>query len=112
MRVKLFTSGSTGVPKGVATAYSNLNAVTSHHAENLAALIERQPVFLGLAALAPWPGRRDQLRARHRSWAPHITLSTMAAPARPVPAHRAQPARSLAHHVQQQRAVRVERAGH
>ncbi|MGE8364027.1 feruloyl-CoA synthase [Cupriavidus sp.] len=42
----LFTSGSTGVPKGVATAYSNLNAVTSYHAENLAALIERQPVFL------------------------------------------------------------------
>lgn len=42
----LFTSGSTGVPKGVAIAYSNLNAVTAYHAENLAALVERQPVFL------------------------------------------------------------------
>ncbi|WP_321935692.1 feruloyl-CoA synthase [Paraburkholderia sp. J8-2] len=42
----LFTSGSTGVPKGVALTYRNFRAVASYYADNLAWLHDAQPVFL------------------------------------------------------------------
>lgn len=42
----LFTSGSTGLPKGVALTYGNFHAVASYYAENLAWLHDAPPVFL------------------------------------------------------------------
>jgi len=42
----LFTSGSTGIPKGVNLTYSNFKAVASYYADNLGWLLESQPVFL------------------------------------------------------------------
>ncbi|WP_144113407.1 feruloyl-CoA synthase [Paraburkholderia sp. BCC1886] len=42
----LFTSGSTGVPKGVPLTYSNFKAVACYYADNLAWLLDSQPVFL------------------------------------------------------------------
>ncbi|WP_244830301.1 feruloyl-CoA synthase [Caballeronia sp. TF1N1] len=42
----LFTSGSTGVPKGVPLTYGNFRAVASYYADNLGWLLESPPVFL------------------------------------------------------------------
>ncbi|MFM0071617.1 feruloyl-CoA synthase [Paraburkholderia sediminicola] len=42
----LFTSGSTGAPKGVPLTYSNFKAVAAYYADNLGWLRESQPVFL------------------------------------------------------------------
>jgi feruloyl-CoA synthase len=42
----LFTSGSTGLPKGVNLTYGNFKAVASYYATNLAWLGESQPRFL------------------------------------------------------------------
>ena len=42
----LFTSGSTGIPKGVPLTYSNFKAVASYYADNLGWLRESPPVFL------------------------------------------------------------------
>jgi len=42
----LFTSGSTGLPKGVNLTYGNFKAVASYYADNLSWLLESQPVFL------------------------------------------------------------------
>ncbi|WP_321948757.1 feruloyl-CoA synthase [Paraburkholderia sp. J10-1] len=42
----LFTSGSTGTPKGVALTYGNLKAVAAYYADNLAFLLDTEPVFL------------------------------------------------------------------
>ncbi|WP_411190996.1 feruloyl-CoA synthase [Paraburkholderia sp. B3] len=42
----LFTSGSTGVPKGVNLTYGNFKAVAAYYADNLAFLRETEPVFL------------------------------------------------------------------
>ena len=42
----LFTSGSTGAPKGVPLTYRNFRAVAAYYADNLGWLRESQPVFL------------------------------------------------------------------
>ena len=42
----LFTSGSTGVPKGVRLTYGNFKAVAAYFADNLAFLLDTEPVFL------------------------------------------------------------------
>lgn len=42
----LFTSGSTGMPKGVPLSYGNFKAVASYFADNLAFLLDTEPVFL------------------------------------------------------------------
>jgi feruloyl-CoA synthase len=42
----LFTSGSTGVPKGVPLSYRNIKAVAAYFADNLAFLNDTEPVFL------------------------------------------------------------------
>lgn len=42
----LFTSGSTGVPKGVPLSYRNIKAVAAYFADNLAFLNDIEPVFL------------------------------------------------------------------
>jgi feruloyl-CoA synthase len=42
----LFTSGSTGAPKGVKLTYGNFKAVLSYYADNLGWLATSQPVFL------------------------------------------------------------------
>lgn len=42
----LFTSGSTGMPKGVPLSYRNFKAVASYFADNLAFLRDTKPVFL------------------------------------------------------------------
>jgi feruloyl-CoA synthase len=42
----LFTSGSTGLPKGVNLTYRNFRAVASYYADNLGWLEDSQPVFL------------------------------------------------------------------
>ncbi|POR47730.1 feruloyl-CoA synthase [Paraburkholderia eburnea] len=42
----LFTSGSTGMPKGVPLSYRNFKAVASYFADNLAFLRDTEPVFL------------------------------------------------------------------
>jgi feruloyl-CoA synthase len=42
----LFTSGSTGAPKGVAVSYTNFRAVASYYLDTYGALTERRPVFL------------------------------------------------------------------
>jgi feruloyl-CoA synthase len=42
----LFTSGSTGIPKGVSLTYGNLKAVAAYFADNLAFLRDTEPVFL------------------------------------------------------------------
>lgn len=42
----LFTSGSTGVPKGVNLTYGNVKSVTAYFSENLAWLLDTKPVFL------------------------------------------------------------------
>jgi feruloyl-CoA synthase len=42
----LFTSGSTGAPKGVKLTYRNFKAVAAYFADNLGWLRESQPVFL------------------------------------------------------------------
>jgi feruloyl-CoA synthase len=42
----LFTSGSTGLPKGVNLTYRNFRAVASYYADNLGWLGNSQPVFL------------------------------------------------------------------
>lgn len=42
----LFTSGSTGLPKGVSLTYGNFQAVASYYADNLGWLEDPQPVFL------------------------------------------------------------------
>lgn len=42
----LFTSGSTGVPKGVAMSYRNFGAVAAYLRDAFGALVEPQPVFL------------------------------------------------------------------
>jgi len=42
----LFTSGSTGVPKGVRLTYGNVKSVTAYFSESLAWLLDTQPVFL------------------------------------------------------------------
>ncbi|MGH8783792.1 MAG: feruloyl-CoA synthase [Cupriavidus necator] len=47
----LFTSGSTGAPKGVALSYSNLAAVATYFFDTYGALTERQPTFL---CWLPW----------------------------------------------------------
>ncbi|NLP60670.1 feruloyl-CoA synthase [Paraburkholderia sacchari] len=67
----LFTSGSTGVPKGVALTYRNFHAVASYYADNLGWLNDAQPVFLDWL---PWHhglggvlnlGRSIQFGAQH-----------------------------------------------
>ncbi|AGW89657.1 feruloyl-CoA synthase [Cupriavidus sp. DF5525] len=47
----LFTSGSTGVPKGVALSFSNLAAVATYFFDIYQALIDRNPTFL---CWLPW----------------------------------------------------------
>jgi feruloyl-CoA synthase len=42
----LFTSGSTGTPKGVRLSYGNFKAVAAYFADNLAFLLDTEPVFL------------------------------------------------------------------
>lgn len=42
----LFTSGSTGMPKGVRLTYSNFKAVAAYYADNLGWLLDCKPVFL------------------------------------------------------------------
>ncbi|MFX1762086.1 feruloyl-CoA synthase [Paraburkholderia sp. A1RI-2L] len=42
----LFTSGSTGIPKGVNLTYGNFKAVAAYFSDNLAFLNELEPVFL------------------------------------------------------------------
>lgn len=42
----LFTSGSTGVPKGVPLTYRNFKAVAAYYADHLAFLHDTEPVFL------------------------------------------------------------------
>ncbi len=42
----LFTSGSTGVPKGVAISYGNMHTVADYFADMFRAMSEPQPVFL------------------------------------------------------------------
>lgn len=42
----LFTSGSTGAPKGVATSYGNMQALAAYLLDAFGALVDREPVFL------------------------------------------------------------------
>ena len=42
----LFTSGSTGVPKGVTLSYRNMQAVVDYFGDTFSELVEPQPVFL------------------------------------------------------------------
>ncbi len=67
----LFTSGSTGVPKGVNLTYGNFKAVAAYYADNLAFLLGEQPVFLdwlpwyhGLGGVLNF-GRSVQFGATH-----------------------------------------------
>ncbi|CAB3795655.1 2-succinylbenzoate--CoA ligase [Paraburkholderia caffeinitolerans] len=67
----LFTSGSTGMPKGVNLTYGNFKAVAAYFADNLAFLRELEPVFLdwlpwhhGLGGVLNF-GRSIQFGATH-----------------------------------------------
>jgi feruloyl-CoA synthase len=67
----LFTSGSTGVPKGVNLSYANFKAVAAYYADNFAFLRDTEPVFLdwlpwhhGLGGVLNF-GRSVQFGATH-----------------------------------------------